>query len=288
MSEQADEWIKGKSPSYPYYPSDWLNDPALQSCSLYARGLWHEMNSRMWACEPQGHLVLNGKPYTLPQLARFVREPEKQVKAALEELEAAGVYSKTPEGVIYSRRMVRDVHNRKVRAEGGKKGGNPELVGKGKGGRKVGGKVNLPETLHPEGEDNQKPTLSSSSSFSRETGDKSPALCAESAPGGMSDFERREVAACPSSWGEALRGVWLRWLRHLTELLRGRPSTEMLRKHWDALRPLPDDAARIAWLECAMERGLRAPAEPRNGAKKTEVIAGATDAERDEKHAKGF
>lgn len=90
---------------------------------------------------------------------------------------------------------------------------------------------------------------------------------------GLSDFERREVAAVPAPWGEALRGVWLRWLRHLTELLRGRPSTEMLRKHWDALRPLPDDAARIAWLECAMERGLRAPAAPLNGAKKTEVNA---------------
>lgn len=274
--------IRGKAPAIQWYVNDWLNDPALKLCSLYARGLWAEMLMTMWQCEPQGHLTLNGKPYTLAQLARAVREPEKPVKAALEELADAGVYTVTPEGVIVSRRMVRDVHNRKVRADGGKKGGNPKL----KQGRKVGDKVNLPTTSPRGGKDNQNPTPSSSSSTSVRAGDESPALTpeAESAPGGMSDFERRELAAAPEAWGEELRAVWLRWLRHLTELLRGRPSTEMLRKHWQALRPLPDDAARIAWLECAIDRGLRYPASPLNGPKKTEGVSGK-ELTTDEQHA---
>ena len=90
----------------------------------------------------------------------------------------------------------------------------------------------------------------------------------------LNDWERRELAAAPvSGWGEALRAVWLRWLRHLTQVRRTRPSTETLRKHFATLLPLPSDEARILWLETAIDRGLWAPAEPFKGPKKTEVIS---------------
>lgn len=87
----------------------------------------------------------------------------------------------------------------------------------------------------------------------------------------MSDFERREIDAVPEAWSDDLAAVWLRWIRHLTELLRTRPSTETLRKHHQVLRPLASDADRMAWLETAMARGFRAPAPPLAGAKKTEA-----------------
>jgi len=258
----AQEPIKGKAPAIQWYVADWLNDPALKLCSLYARGLWAEMLMTMWQCEPAGHLAINGKPYTTAQLARGVREPEGKVKAALSELEDAGVFSKTPDGSIYSRRMVRDIHNRKVRAAGGSKGGNPHLTGK----RKDNPKVNLPSNLTPVGEDNRKPTPSSSSSTSSSTGDKSPAPEAGAAESSLSDFERREMARV-TAWSDALREEWLSWIRHLTARQRGNPSFEQLDKHRKLLAPLPDDATRCLWLDNAAKRGLREPCAP----KKTEV-----------------
>jgi hypothetical protein len=43
------------------------------------------------------------------------------------ELEEHGVFSRTSEGVIYSRRMVRDLAKRQADVENGRKGGNPRL-----------------------------------------------------------------------------------------------------------------------------------------------------------------
>lgn len=69
--------------------------------------------------EPYGHLSLNGKQITPPVLARMVGESPTRVKQWLAELEAAGVPGKTDEGTYFCRRMVRDEHNRNVRAAGG-------------------------------------------------------------------------------------------------------------------------------------------------------------------------
>jgi hypothetical protein len=77
----------------------------------------------------------------------MVGETLEVVEGWLDELSTAGVYETTDEGVIYSKRMIRDENLRQIRAAGGSKGGNPALMDKGK--------VNL--------EDKQKPTPSSSS-----------------------------------------------------------------------------------------------------------------------------
>ena len=255
------EAIRGKAPAIQWYVNDWMNDPALKMCSLYARGLWAEMLMTMWQCEPQGHLVFNGKPYTLNQLARVVREPEKPVKAALAELEAAGVYTVT-NGVIVSRRMVRDVHNRKVRAEGGKKGGNPNLVGGGK----VGGKVNHPD----EGKDNPKPTPSSSSSAS--TGEGKPSPAGGGAAGGEAEnlpmWLANEMRRYPASWGAAFRPVWQAWLEYLCRTLRKSPDFDMIDGHRKILSECSNDAGREAMVVNAKNRGFREPCAP----KKTEGI----------------
>lgn len=118
-----------KRPAFQFYPADWRKDAALQSCSLGARGLWHEMLCIMHECDPYGHLFAGRSAMTTAQLARLVGESEKLVKQYLAEIEGAGVFSRTADGVIYSRRMVKDEHLRNVRAEAGGKGGNPDLVG---------------------------------------------------------------------------------------------------------------------------------------------------------------
>ncbi|CBJ38307.1 protein of unknown function [Ralstonia solanacearum CMR15] len=118
-----------KRPAFQFYPADWRKDTALQGCSLLARGLWHEMLCLMHECEPYGHLSVNGKPMKPSQIARLVGITEKEYGRLLDELFDAGVPSRTDDGCICSRRMVRDEQLRNARAEGGKKGGNPDLVG---------------------------------------------------------------------------------------------------------------------------------------------------------------
>jgi len=136
-----------KRPSFQFYPSDWLRDTALRSCSTGARGLWMDMICFMHEGSPYGHLKVGDKVILAFNLSRMVGETLDIVEGWLEELSTAGVYETTDEGVIYSKRMIRDENLRQIRAAGGSKGGNPALMDKGK--------VNL--------KDKQKPTPSSTS-----------------------------------------------------------------------------------------------------------------------------
>jgi len=139
---------KTKRPSMQFYPGDWQRDAALRSCSVPARGLWLEMICVMHQAEPYGHLVVNGKALTTETLARMVGCSQAECKRWQRELEDAGVFSRV-DGVIVSRRMVRDEEIRRLRAEGGKLGGNPNLVGNLNRHDKVDSKVNLPPNLPP-------------------------------------------------------------------------------------------------------------------------------------------
>jgi len=110
-----------RRPSFQFYPNDWRTDLKLRMCSIGARGLWVDMMCLMNEGEPYGHLVLERGPVEPRELAKLVGESLGQVKRWLSELEHNGVFSRTDAGVIYSRRMVRDEHNRQVRAAGGHK-----------------------------------------------------------------------------------------------------------------------------------------------------------------------
>lgn len=122
MSKAERPWVK-------WYWSDWRADPALRVCSLAARGLWAELLGIMQEAEPYGHLLIGGVAPTSKQIASLVGATAAQVEALLAELKRAGVPSETPEGVIYSRRMVRDRERQERDKANGKRGGNPSLNG---------------------------------------------------------------------------------------------------------------------------------------------------------------
>lgn len=178
-----------KRPAFQFYAGDWIHDAGLRICSLASRGLWIDMLAIMHQSEPYGHLIVNGKAITNATLARMVGAPSRQITKLLKELGDAGVYSRTENGAIYSRRMVRDEVIRQKRAAGGKLGGNPTLM--------VKHKVNL--------EDNQTPTFaltpSSSSSSSKDLRvtefpqpDPTPARAREGGNGhGLSAAQREEA-----------------------------------------------------------------------------------------------
>lgn len=140
-----------KRPSFQFYPGDWLRDVSLRRVSPVARALWIDMLCLMHDGEPYGHLRSGGADIEMPELSRATGFTPGESRRAIQELERAGVFSRTDGGTIYSRRMVRDERLRNVRAASGRLGGNPNLVN-----GKVGNLVN--QTAE------QKPTPSSSSS----------------------------------------------------------------------------------------------------------------------------
>lgn len=159
-----------KRPAFQFYPADWRKDSALQSCSIAARGLWIELLCVMHECEPYGVLAINGRPMQPAQVARLVGESEKVVRSLLDEIEAAGVFSRDESGAIFSRRMLKDERIRLIRASAGRLGGNPNLVKqKDNQGPKQHHKQAVKHGDKPE------PTPSSSSSTSESPiGDSSP------------------------------------------------------------------------------------------------------------------
>lgn len=91
-----------------FYPRDWRGDQALRAVSLAARGLWMECLMLMHEAKPYGHLVVGREPPTDDVLARLAGCSPVEIQPLLAELESANVYSRTNNGIIYSRRMTSD------------------------------------------------------------------------------------------------------------------------------------------------------------------------------------
>ena len=91
-----------------FWWSDWQADQALRSCGVAARGLWMDMLCIANSGSPRGHVTINGVPVSTKRLAVLAGVTEKECASLLQELREAGVFSETTDGVIYSRRMVRD------------------------------------------------------------------------------------------------------------------------------------------------------------------------------------
>lgn len=114
-------------PFLKFYTSNWRSDPALKMCSMAARGLWIEMICLMHEATPYGHLLVSSRSPTDSQLAVLVGAPSDQIPELVGELESAGVFSRTKEGVIYSRRLTRMQKKAATARKNGHKGGNPTL-----------------------------------------------------------------------------------------------------------------------------------------------------------------
>lgn len=114
-------------PFLKFYTSDWRSDPALRMCSLAARGVWIELICLMHEATPYGQLLIKGHPPTDAQLGVLVGAPTDQIPELIGELEAAGVFSRTRTGVIYSRKMSKMAKKAATARKNGQKGGNPSL-----------------------------------------------------------------------------------------------------------------------------------------------------------------
>ncbi len=106
----------GKLPAIQFYPGDWLRD-AVAGCSLAAQGLWLRLMFVGHDAEDYGYLSANGQPIPPDGLARRCGCSLDEFHRLIAELEAAGVPSRTSDGILYSRRMVRDAETRAAAAE---------------------------------------------------------------------------------------------------------------------------------------------------------------------------
>lgn len=130
-------------PYMKWYARDWRGDGALRGCSFAARGLWADILTIMHdEGDPYGHLRINGTDPDASKLGRMLGGTAREIEKLLSELCAAGVFSRTAAGTIFSRRMVRDRAKAEADKKNGKGGGNPKLKDKDNGG------VNPPDKAH--------------------------------------------------------------------------------------------------------------------------------------------
>jgi hypothetical protein len=117
-----------KMPWCKFYARDWMGDAALRLLGYAARGLWADMLSLMAMSERRGFLIAGKKPVTTAEeLARLTSGTAREVKQLLNQLESAGVLARDGEGVIFSRRMVRECEESARKSAAGRQGGNPAL-----------------------------------------------------------------------------------------------------------------------------------------------------------------
>lgn len=93
---------------FKWYSSDWRGDVGLRLCGAEARGVWCELIMLMREGTPPGHLTLDGTPLSAADIARLTSLRVEEVERGLVELERRQIFSTTPEGVRYCRRIVRE------------------------------------------------------------------------------------------------------------------------------------------------------------------------------------
>jgi DNA-binding Lrp family transcriptional regulator len=197
-----------KLPAFQFYPGDWQQDAALRACSVGARGCWIEMICVMHQADPYGHLLLNGKPISVAVLARLIGASEKETSKWLNELEDAGVFTRSEDGCIMSRRMVRDEELRDARRIGGYKGAKHGTKGSDFG--SLGGRPTSQEKppsyppLKPPSPTRNKPPLNPPPSSSSSSSSSSSITLSHSHA--RAGFESVGFAT-----------VWDRWRKHLRE-----------------------------------------------------------------------
>lgn len=210
-----------KLPSLQFYPGDWRKDVGVQSLTFHDRGVWFEMLMLMHESERRGFLLLGGSPMPEDALARILGLDKQNLTTTLTTLLSSGVASKDAEvGALICRRMVRDENLRQIRAQAGKKGGNPALLKQNPTTR---------DKQKPTTRDKQKPTPSSSFSSSDKRRAMPPFTLPEWVPVDLwNDFEAMREQGKKHPYTEGARKEALRKLTVLRS--EGHDPVACLRK----------------------------------------------------------
>lgn len=118
--------MPGKSPGFWFFTGDWMKDPELRFCSIFARGLLVDLLCLMFEGKRCGYLSKpDGTPRSDADVVSAISGGTTEEKlAALYELESSGVLSRDENGVLYSRRLARLAELSEKRKQSGSKGGS--------------------------------------------------------------------------------------------------------------------------------------------------------------------
>jgi hypothetical protein len=224
-----------KSPGFWFFTGDWMKDPELRFCSLFARGLLVDLLCILFEAKEQGYASNpDGTPRTDEQIADAVSGGSREDKlSALAELERSGVLSRDFRGVLFSRRIARLSELSEARKQNGSKGGSKTQAKlKQTGEQKAGVSVSVSDSV--------------SDSFLEETHTHTPAEPDDfRQPGWAADEWERFVAAwnvteraepwphltAPDGWADLAATPG--WLQRAREALARLPSRQYFN------RPLP-------------------------------------------------
>jgi hypothetical protein len=110
-----------------FYVGDWMKDPELRFCSLFARGLLVDLLCIMFEAKHQGQLARpDGSPRTDSEIVDAISGGTRDEKLnALNELITSGALKRNENtGVLYSSRLMRLNELSRKKREAGKKGGD--------------------------------------------------------------------------------------------------------------------------------------------------------------------
>lgn len=119
-----------KSPGFWFFTGDWMKDPELRFCSLFARGLLVDLLCLMFEAKRCGYLCTpDGSPRSDESIVDAISGGSREEKlAALRELESSGVLSRDENGVLFSRRLSRLADLHELRKQSGSKGGSKKAA----------------------------------------------------------------------------------------------------------------------------------------------------------------
>ena len=223
-----------KSPGFWFFTGDWMKDPELRFCSLFARGLLVDLLCILFEANEQGYASNpDGTPRSDEQIADAVSGGSREEKlAALAELERSGVLSRDSRGVLFSRRIARLAELSDARKQNGSKGGSKR-------------QANLKQTTKQNGGVSVSVSASDSDSFLEEQTHTHTADGEFRQPGWAADEWQRFVTVwnvteraepwrpltAPAGWADLAATPG--WVQRANEALARLPS----RQYFD--RPLP-------------------------------------------------
>ena len=192
---------------FKFYPGDWLGDNKLQACSFEAIGLWANLVAVMAQDGvPYGHLSLDGGTMSGEMMTVVVRKPEEEWREPLQELIDQDVLSQTDDGIIYSRRLVRDHKVSLQKQKWGRQGGNPALKKpQPQPEDKVEDKPAPAKKAKPRSDSDSGSNSSSDSVSEKKPPPRKPPQSNPNAPDAKPDPD------APVFWGDSIRGLWNDW-----------------------------------------------------------------------------
>ena len=245
-----------KSPGFWFFTGDWLKDPELRFCSIFARGLLVDLLCYMFEAKEQGYLTwADGSARSDQEIVDAISGGSTEEKlAALQELLKKGVLSRDSRGAVYSRRLSKLKQLSEARRKSGSKGGSKT-------------QAKLKQTDKQTDKQNAGVTDTVSDSVSASDSDSDTNTIPPLSPKGENArFNPEQVILPPELDTDAFREAWTLWCRHRREIkkpLKPTMAEQQLNEfvEWGEARSI----AAIRHTVAKGWQGIQEPEHRRNG-----------------------